>query len=175
MQGPARAAGGLAYRVLRACLRSARGCAPCPNMRRARRWAEVQVRTDRIAALRAGFRRSGGGLPRLGTWSLPHTAGYGGQKIGVATGSCRAALGWTAGGGCPYADGRERPSLHWLPALYLPGSLPHEIDMRYASYHPVSFRFTIAAALLPLLSVHSAAIGPANSAPRTSARPMPAA
>jgi len=29
-----------------------------------------------------------------------------------ATGSCRAVLGWTAEGGCPYAEGREHPSPH---------------------------------------------------------------
>ena len=30
-------------------------------------------------------------------------------RVALATGNCRAALGWTAGGGCPYAalDGAE--------------------------------------------------------------------
>ena len=34
------------------------------------------------------------------------------SRVTMATGICRAALGWTAGGGCPYVDGRGRRSLH---------------------------------------------------------------
>src|SRR6202795_605344 len=48
----------------------------------------------------------------LGTVGLDAVDGCREFRVAVAAGSSRASLGWTAEGGCPYADWRGRPSPH---------------------------------------------------------------
>ena len=64
-------------------------------------------------AIHVGVQRVGGceadGLVPVGLDAVDGCRDFG--VIGAA-GCCRAALDWTAEGGCPYADGRGRPSPH---------------------------------------------------------------
>src|SRR6266403_1993617 len=62
-------------------------------------------------AIHVGVERVGGcEADGLGNVGLDAVNSYSESGATGAAGCCRAALGWTAEGGCPYVDGRGRPS-----------------------------------------------------------------